>query len=254
MAEAAGGAGLELKLEVVSIGELLITSLSFSKSFGGGTGKGGFSAGFEVENLDALEEKNEPIPTPHEPTRSLASAAVVLVTLAGREDESSFTGTGGGGEDTGVSGLGESTGTLSTDGFDGEVERCAHRPRMPSTALKNPVDPAVSVREMASRVGASCWSSFSSWMPSERRNDMSAMALGFSVHGCLRKCKLALGAENASGTYRGSMMSNNMGSVIRCHTSNAFVRLNSAIQTVLKSSIEFGSLPIYICYDHPLDD
>src|SRR6266850_8405309 len=38
-------------------------------------------------------------------------------------------------------------------------------------------------------------------------------------------------------------MSNNIGSVIRCHTSNAFVRLNSAIQTGLKSFSPFASPP-----------
>lgn len=42
------------------------------------------------------------------------------------------------------------------------VRCCCHRPRTPSTALKKFVELAVKVREMASRVGASCCSSFSS--------------------------------------------------------------------------------------------
>lgn len=39
---------------------------------------------------------------------------------------------------------------------------CIQRPRTPATALKKPVDPAVSVRETASLAGASCCSSLSS--------------------------------------------------------------------------------------------
>ena len=63
--------------------------------------------------------------------------------------------------------------------------RCIQRSRTPATALKKLVEPAASVREIASRVGASCWSSLSSWMPSERRRPMSATTEGFSLHGCL---------------------------------------------------------------------
>ena len=67
-----------------------------------------------------------------------------------------------------------------------DADRCTNRPLTPSTALKKFVEPAVIVREIASRVGASCCSSLSSWMPSERRSVMSAIALGFPLHGCLR--------------------------------------------------------------------
>jgi hypothetical protein len=42
------------------------------------------------------------------------------------------------------------------------AERCCHRPRTPSTALKKFVEPVVIVRDIASRVGASCCSNFSS--------------------------------------------------------------------------------------------
>lgn len=61
--------------------------------------------------------------------------------------------------------------------------RCIQRPRTPSTALKNPVEPAASVRERASRVESSCWSSFSSWMPSVSRSPMSDTTEGRSEHG-----------------------------------------------------------------------
>ena len=62
--------------------------------------------------------------------------------------------------------------------------RC-QRPRTPSTAFRKPVEPAVNVREMASRVGASCCSNLSSWMPSASRRPISATTDGFSLHGCL---------------------------------------------------------------------
>lgn len=65
------------------------------------------------------------------------------------------------------------------------VLRCSHRPRTPSTALKNPVDPAASVLPIASRVGASCCSILSSWMPSVSRRPMSATTEGLSLQGCL---------------------------------------------------------------------
>lgn len=74
-----------------------------------------------------------------------------------------------------------------------EVElglRC-QRPRTPSTALKKPVDPAVSVREIASRVGANCCSNLSSWIPSASRRLISATTDGFSLQGCL-KCDFFL--------------------------------------------------------------
>lgn len=48
-------------------------------------------------------------------------------------------------------------------GIVGTVEaRCIQRSRTPSTALKKPVVPAVTVRDTASRAGASCWSSLRS--------------------------------------------------------------------------------------------
>ena len=66
-----------------------------------------------------------------------------------------------------------------------DADRFISRPFTPSTALKKLAEPVVIVREIASRVGASCCSSLSSWMPSERRSVISAIALGFSLHGCL---------------------------------------------------------------------
>lgn len=40
--------------------------------------------------------------------------------------------------------------------------------------------------------------------------------------------------------YRGSTISNNSGSVVLSHTSNALVFLNSEIHNGLKSSVELG--------------
>lgn len=68
---------------------------------------------------------------------------------------------------------------------DVELGVLCHLPRTPSTALKKPVEPAVMVRVMASRVGASCWSSFRSLTPSDRRRPMSDTTVGFSLQGCL---------------------------------------------------------------------
>lgn len=60
-------------------------------------------------------------------------------------------------------------------------------------------------------------------------------------------CQLSLsGKQNVvqdrlpDATHRGSMMSNNKGSVTRSQTSYAFVFLNSDIQSMLKSCIAFG--------------
>lgn len=75
---------------------------------------------------------------------------------------------------------------LSLPMLDDELGlRCIHRSRTPATALKKFVDPALMVRDIASRVGASCCSSFSSWIPSESRSPMSATTDGFSLQGCL---------------------------------------------------------------------
>lgn len=77
---------------------------------------------------------------------------------------------------------------LPTSGVGASDElalRCIHFPRTLSTALKNPVEPAVIVRETASRAGASCWSSFISCIPSVSRRPISATTDGRSVHGCL---------------------------------------------------------------------
>jgi len=43
-----------------------------------------------------------------------------------------------------------------------DADRCMNRPFTPSTALKKFVEPVLNVREIASRVGASCCSSLSS--------------------------------------------------------------------------------------------
>ena len=59
------------------------------------------------------------------------------------------------------------------------------RPRSPSIALITFVEPAVNVRDIASRVGASCCSSFSSCIPSDSRSPTSDKTEGFSLHGCL---------------------------------------------------------------------
>lgn len=61
----------------------------------------------------------------------------------------------------------------------------SQRPRRPSIAFMTFVEPAVSVREIASLVGASCWSNLSSWIPSDNRSPTSDKTEGFSLHGCL---------------------------------------------------------------------
>ena len=84
--------------------------------------------------------------------------------------------------------------------FDAELAlRCSHRPLTPSTALKNPVDPAVSVLEIASRVGASCCSSLSSWIPSDNLRLISATTEGRSLQGCLDKIKQSAFAVGSHG-------------------------------------------------------
>ena len=120
--------------------------------------------------------------------------------------------------------------------------RCIQRSRTPATALKKLVEPAASVREIASRVGASCCSSLRSWMPSERRSPMSETTDGFSLHGCLCRCdERSSNKRRCDVTYRASTMSNSKGSVTRSHTSYACDFLNSWIQSMLKSCCEFGS-------------
>lgn len=77
-----------------------------------------------------------------------------------------------------------------SDGLDVDDElgwRCIH-PRTPATALKRFVDPAANVLDTASRAGASCCSSLSSWIPSDRRSPMSDTTEGLSLHGCLPIC------------------------------------------------------------------
>jgi len=68
---------------------------------------------------------------------------------------------------------------------------CVHRPRTPSTAFKKLVEPDAKVRTTASRAGANCWSSFRSWIPSDKRRPRSATTEGFSVQGCLARLSLS---------------------------------------------------------------
>lgn len=110
----------------------------------------------------------------------------VLATLSRDLDASTFTATTCSGSAWGLFGL---LAPLVLDVLDAlEVElgfRCIQRSRTPSTALKKFVDPAVKVREIASRVGASCWSSLRSEIPSDIRSPKSATTEGFSLQGWL---------------------------------------------------------------------
>lgn len=75
------------------------------------------------------------------------------------------------------------------DGFSSDsavCERRCQRPRTPSTARRKLVEPVLKALVTASRAGASCWSSLSSWMPSVRRRPMSETTEGFSPQGWLR--------------------------------------------------------------------
>ena len=176
-----------------------------------------------VERRDARCEKNEPMPAPHE----LIAVAAAAVALGGSGCWSACAPTMLSGRrprvDVGVGGTSFEVGLppllllllpplrLRSSEFlrDAEVVpslereftlvmsdaaslpelglRCIHRSRTPATALKKFVEPAASVREIASRVGASCCSSLRSWMPSESRSPMSATTEGFSLQGCLQE-------------------------------------------------------------------
>lgn len=83
--------------------------------------------------------------------------------------------------------------SLPVEEFD--VVLCNHFPFTPSTALKKLADPAATVRATASRAGASCCSSFNSWMPSCNRRPMSVTTDTLSLHGCLTKCQHGLGPK-----------------------------------------------------------
>ena len=164
----------------------------------------------DTENRVVRCEKNEPIPAPQVDTAGIESAGggggVAIfepIRLSGRMPAG-----GGCGEDSGeentlsdsrpermllasdletLTMLLEALPACGAAMSDDELElRCIHRSRTLSTALKKPVDPAVIVRETASRAGASCCSSLSSCMPSVSRRPMSATTDGRSVHGCLR--------------------------------------------------------------------
>lgn len=179
---------------------------------GGGAGDGpreklgGRAETEEVERRDVRWEKNELMPEPHVPEfvrgGSGGESAWAPTMLSGRSPR----------VDVGVVGTSlmaafrvcspeflrdcvpslerEFTFVMSEAGslplLDVELGvRCIQRSRTPATALKKFVDPAFKVRDIASRVGASCCSSLSSWIPSERRSPMSETTEGFSLQGCL---------------------------------------------------------------------
>jgi hypothetical protein len=133
----------------------------------------------DMENRGARLDQKDWIPTPQFPNAAFASDAA-CATLTGRigvlgtesHDVCSLTLdmflSVLADEDSSASDFDISTGVplalLAGSEFS-EVElavRCCHRPRTPSTALKKFVEPVVMVREIASRVGASCCSNFSS--------------------------------------------------------------------------------------------
>lgn len=138
------------------------------------------------ENFGAREDTNAPSPAPQDANVCRGDAVCVcdptesrVVCLVRRKG---FAVGGGAGS---RSALVTSTGGLSgVEEFEGE--RCIHLPFTPSTALKKLADPAATVRATASRAGANCCSSFSSWIPSCKRRPISATTDTFSLHGCLR--------------------------------------------------------------------
>jgi hypothetical protein len=97
-----------------------------------------------------------------------------------------------------------------------------HLPLTPSPALKKFDEPTVNVRAIASLAGASCCSSFSSWIPSCRRRPMSETTEGFSLQGCLiftEKVTHVGLVRSAEKYHLGSIISNKTGSVILSQTS-----------------------------------
>lgn len=135
----------------------------------------------DIENREARPDQKDCIPAPQFPNATFASDAA-CATLTGRVGvpnadsldvcllilEVGLLPSEGGDEDSSASNFETSTG-VSHMLFPSELNEtelavrcCCHRPRTPSTALKKFVELAVIVREMASRVGASCCSSFSS--------------------------------------------------------------------------------------------
>jgi hypothetical protein len=177
----------------------------------GGSG----AAGFASENRPVRCAKNDPMPAPHEGVVGFASATgsgagagcLEAIKLSGLIPLARATGSCGDafGEETMLvdsradrmllasdfvtsTTLLEVLPTWGSETFEEELElRCIHRPRTLSTALKNPVEASVNVREIASRVGASCCSSLRSWSPSLSRRPTSANTDGRSVHGCLNR-------------------------------------------------------------------
>jgi len=133
----------------------------------------------DTENRDARLDQKDWMPAPKFPNTAFASEAA-CATLTGRVGvlgteshtvcllTSDLFPSAVAVEDSDASDLDISTG-VSLALLDGselnEVElavRCCHRSRTPSTALKKFVEPVLMVREIASRVGASCCSNFSS--------------------------------------------------------------------------------------------
>ena len=172
-----------------------------------------FVFGWDIDVLDERCAKNELIPAPQELNDERAAGTGTSGgTGGGWGDESSdleptrLSGrillAGGCGDVSGLdtidarpervlaaSDLDTSTRLLDALTLDSGTEevRCIQRSRTPSTALKKLVEPAVIVRDTASRAGASCWSSFRSWMPSLSRRLMSATTEGRSLHGWLKE-------------------------------------------------------------------
>lgn len=136
----------------------------------------------DMENREVRPDQKDCRPTPQFPNAAFASEAA-WATLTGRVSvpstdsldvcllisEVGLLPSETGDEDSPASNFETSTGVsymllARSELNEAElvVRCCCHRPRTPSTALKKFVELAVMVREMASRVGASCCSSFSS--------------------------------------------------------------------------------------------
>jgi hypothetical protein len=181
--------------------------LSWGGGAGGSSGVVGETGhgGRTIENLEALAEKKDPIPAPQAPKAAFVSIAVTLSGLAisgsfpnffsSEGGESVFAGDGKGLSCMSASDFVISTGVLDLETSTSEAElelggvrwaAAVHRPRTPSTALKKFVEPTEMVLDIASRVGASCCSNLSSWMPSCRRSVMSVTTETFSLHGWLQ--------------------------------------------------------------------
>lgn len=148
----------------------------------------------DSEKRAAFWEKNEPMFEPQDPIATLASLATcAAVRLGGRAGFSWGVGVNGsgrlGGGEVGVTlatlAISFSVPSLSfRDGL--AILRAFQRPFNPSTVFSTLAEPAAKALDMASLVGANCWSSRRSRKVSDICKPISVTVDGLSMHGCLR--------------------------------------------------------------------